>query len=240
MNHRSIRNYDAQKDVSDADLATIIQAGQMAPNSINGQQVSVIAVRDQQRREYLAELTGEQVWIAQAPVFLVFLMDFYRASLAAKKWGRNFDFVKSSTAVITGSLDVGLFVQNVINAAESLGLGTVPIGGVHKDVDVFSEYFNLPKYVHPIVGLCVGYPTDLPKIKPRMPLKAILHEEDYNPDIMEDIIHDYDESFAKYLTSINRADYEVNWSQNTSKYYETNYSPAETSTLKKQGFTLED
>ncbi len=240
MNHRSIRSYDSQKNVNDEDLKMIIEAGQMAPNSVHGQQVTVIAVRDAERKNHLAELSGNQPWIKQAPIFLIFTMDYYRASLAAKKWARSFDFVKSSTSLLTGALDTGLFMQNVINAAESLGLGTVPIGGIHLNIDKVTKYLDLPKYVFPLAGLCVGYPLHPAGRKPRMPYNAILHKEVYDKTDTQAMIDDYDEELAAYLGGIGRADLEISWSHNTSNYYQSNYAPLETPTLKKQGFLLED
>ncbi|MEH7484588.1 hypothetical protein V7157_26655 [Neobacillus drentensis] len=49
--------------------------------------MSVIEVREPERKAALAKAAGNQRWIKEAPVFLVFCMDFYRAKLAAeKKW----------------------------------------------------------------------------------------------------------------------------------------------------------
>ncbi|MFV0321735.1 MAG: NADPH-dependent oxidoreductase [Alphaproteobacteria bacterium] len=240
MNHRSIRAYDNERNVSDADLKRILKAGQMAPNSIHGQQVSVIVVRDKERKKYLAELAGNQPWIKHAPVFLIFVMDYYRAYLAAQKWKRPFDFVNSSTALLTGALDVGLFMQNVINAAESIGLGTVPIGGIQPTVDQVTAYLELPQYVFPLAGLCVGYPAHPSGRKPRLPYNAVVHYEAYDISDTQEHIDDYDEEFAAYLGGIGRGDLEVSWSHNTSNYYQSNYAPQETPTLKKQGFKLED
>ena len=82
MNHRSIRSYKNEM-IKDKDLDTIIRAAQAAPSSINGQQVSIIAVKDIERKAKIAEFAGGQKWIEEAPVFLVFASDFYRAKLAA-------------------------------------------------------------------------------------------------------------------------------------------------------------
>ena len=83
-NHRSIRQY-LDKDIPDEIIDEIIISAQAMPNSINGQQTTIIVVKDKAKREKLAELTGNQPHVAEAPVFLVFLIDFYRTYLAAKK-----------------------------------------------------------------------------------------------------------------------------------------------------------
>lgn len=43
-------------------------------------------------------------------------------------------------------------------AAESFGLGTVPIGDIQLHAFEAIWELNLPQYVVPMLGLCVGYP----------------------------------------------------------------------------------
>lgn len=54
-NHRSIRQY-LDKDISDEIIDEIIKASQAMPNSINGQQTTVIAIRDKAKKENLQNL----------------------------------------------------------------------------------------------------------------------------------------------------------------------------------------
>lgn len=82
--HRSYRSFQP-KPLPDKYLEEIVAAAQSAPSWINGQQVSIICVREQKRKAKLAELAGHQAHVEQAPVFLVFCADFHRASLAGKK-----------------------------------------------------------------------------------------------------------------------------------------------------------
>src|SRR4051794_32023615 len=107
-NHRSVREFDPERDVSGAQTETIIEAAMAAPNWINGQQVSVIEVREPERKAALAKAAGNQRWIEEAPVFLVFCIDFYRAKLAAEKNGTDFKIVEDLEAIIIGSTDVGI------------------------------------------------------------------------------------------------------------------------------------
>ena len=78
--HRSIRSY-TDRTVSDEDLNSIIRAVQAAPNWVNLQLVSIIAVKNTDHRRRLAELCGNQVHIAEAPVFLVFCTDYHSCLL---------------------------------------------------------------------------------------------------------------------------------------------------------------
>ena len=49
-NHRSIRQY-LDKDISDELIDEIVHAAQSMPNSINGQQTTVIVVKDKKKKE---------------------------------------------------------------------------------------------------------------------------------------------------------------------------------------------
>jgi FMN reductase [NAD(P)H] len=178
--HKSIRKYKNQP-LEDEKLQLIIKAAQAAPNWCNGQQVSIIAVKDQSRKDKLKVLCGNQPYISTCSVFLVFCADFYRISLAFEKAGKSKeDFEKYITNIdtlIVGSHDVGIAIQNATVAAESLGLGTVDIGYIRFNSLEVTKELNLPKYAIPLIGLCVGYPDDDPGLKPRLPAKAVCFEE---------------------------------------------------------------
>ena len=47
--------------------------------------------------------------------------------------------------------------QNVVVAAESLGIGTVYLGSILNDIEKLCELLKLPKYTFPVVGLALGY-----------------------------------------------------------------------------------
>ena len=85
--HRSIRSY-TDRTVSDEDLNSIIRAVQAAPNWVNLQLVSIIAVKNTDHRRRLAD-NAEIRYIAEAPVFLVFCTDYHRVALACHKKRAN-------------------------------------------------------------------------------------------------------------------------------------------------------
>lgn len=236
-NHRSIRNYK-NKEISEDIINELINVAQAAPSSINGQQTSVIVVRDKKKKAKLAEMAGGQTWIAEAPVFFVFIADYYKAKLASEKVNKPLVITDSIESTMVASVDAGLSMQNVITAAESLGLGIVPIGGVRRSPDEVIELLQLPEYTYPIVGLALGYPADNSKIKPRMPKEAYMHDEVYNKEKLPKIISKYDEDMKAYLKEIGR-EKEVDWSNQTMNIYQYVYYPKVYPTLKSQGFKNE-
>lgn len=234
-NHRSIREY-LDKDISDEIVDEIVRAAQAMPNSINGQQTSVIVVRDKEKKEKLAELVGNQPYVAKAPVFLVFVMDFYRTYLAGEKTGFKQVIHEDIEGIEAGSVDVGIALGASIIAAESFGLGIVPIGGIRKNPDEVIELLNLPKYTFPMVGLVVGYPADESHKKPRVPFESFRHKETYDAKAIEKSIDVYDNQMNEYLKDIGRAEQETNWSTFTSRIYQSVYYPKVKPAMDKQGF----
>ena len=70
--HRSVRTFNA-REVTDDELAAIVAAARSAPTSSNLQPWSVVAVRDPERKARLAALAGNQAFIEQARLFLVWV-----------------------------------------------------------------------------------------------------------------------------------------------------------------------
>jgi len=234
-NHRSIRRY-LDKDISNEIIDEIVKAAQAMPNSINGQQTSVIVVRDKEKKEKLAELVGNQIYVDKAPVFLIFVMDFYRTHLAGEKTGFKQVIQENIEGIGAGFLDSGIALGAAVIAAESLGLGTVPIGGIRKNPKEVIELLGLPKYTFPLVGLVVGYPEDESHKKPRVPFDTFRHNEKYDKEVVENSIDPYDEEMSTYLKSIGRYEQEVNWSTTTSRIYQSVYYPKIKDVMEEQGF----
>ena len=233
-NHRSIRNYTSEL-ISDEDLDLIIRASQSAPSSINGQQVTIIGVVDEKNKKKLSELVGDQVYVDKAPLFLVFCADFYRAKLAAEITGEKLVITESEEAKLVGAVDVGLALSNAIAAAESLGLGIVPIGGVRKEPEAVAELLGLPEFVFPMVGLAIGHPAETSEVKPRFPKEVVYHSEVYNKDLVGKI-KEYDEVIKEHMIKATEGKLDKNWSETVSSLYKYVYYPKVKAAIEKQGF----
>ena len=139
--HRSDRAFTSA-EVSDADLAAIVEAGWRAPTAINTQQVSLVVVRDAAKRARLAEIAGGQPWIAQAPVFITVVADFYKTGCGVEAAGATQHQHESIDGFAAAVLDCGIALGNLMVAARALGLGVVPIGGIRKDVPALIELLD--------------------------------------------------------------------------------------------------
>lgn len=233
-NHRSIRKFKNTM-IPDDIIDELVEVGRRAPTSLNGQQSGIIVVKDSEIKKKIEQVCDNMPWVIECPVFFLFIMDFLKTKLACEKNGKTQTVTDSIESIMVGSVDVGLSMQNVITAAESLGLGVVCIGSIRNNPTSIIKLFDLPEYTYPVCGLCVGYPEDHSRLKPRMDISTYRHNEKYNQDGLEDSIDKYDELIVDYLKAVDRKQ-EINWSFNTSNYYKDNYYPKVYSTLKDQGF----
>ncbi|MCG1010542.1 NADPH-dependent oxidoreductase [Salinicoccus sp. ID82-1] len=205
QSHRSIRSYTDQP-VSDKQLDEIIESVQASPNWINGQQYTIIAVKDKARKKQLAELCGNQKHIEEAPVFLIFCADYYRTAIASEMEGTPLNITNDIDSLIVGATDVGIALGTAVVAAESMGLGTVAIGGIRRQSGEVIDMLELPEYVIPVSGLCIGHPDEDVDQKPRLPKEAVYHEERYKHDL-KPLLEKYNDTYKQYLqerTSNNR------------------------------------
>ncbi|WP_100373572.1 oxygen-insensitive NADPH nitroreductase [Bacillus sp. FJAT-45037] len=236
--HRSYRAYTTTA-VEEEKLEAIVSAAQAAPSWINGQQVSIIAVKDENRKAKLAKLVGNQAYVAQAPVFFIFCADFHRAQLAGQKHGKELEAIHDVDALLVGATDVGLAMSSAITAAESMELGTVPIGGIRKHPLEVIELLELPKYVIPISGLCIGYPNEDPPLKPRLPKETIYHQERYH-SVDPSLIERYDETMSRYMEKRSNGKLSTSWTERVSSFYEKPYYTDIAAMLTKQGFVCDN
>lgn len=190
--HRSIRAYRPDP-VPDEWIETIIAAAQWAPSTSFRQVYSVIAVREAGTKKALRVVCGGQRWIEECPVFLVFCADTNRLDDICKAHGKRVNLEHTETFLMA-ALDTGLFMQNAALAAESLGLGTVMIGGLRDNPREVIRLLQLPYGVFGITGMCLGFPDQEPAQRPRLPLAEVLHWEHYDSHGRLERLADYDET----------------------------------------------
>lgn len=211
MNHRSIRKY-SDKPVSEEQLAAVVAAGQMASTSSNVQAYSVIAVTDPDKKRELSRLAGNQAYIVECPVFLVWCADLYRLKKSTEPHiGDSPTYEDSTENFIVATVDAALAAQNAAVAAESLGMGIVYIGGIRNAIAEASELLELPELVYPVFGMCLGYPDQEPGLRPRLPQTAVLHRERYDRGALAEV-KTYDEISSEYLAKRTNGANSTPWS----------------------------
>jgi nitroreductase len=188
LSHRSVRAYlpDA---LPEGTAETLVAAAQSAASSSNLQLWDVIAVQDPARKERLSHLVGDQAHVREAPLFLVWLIDFNRAEAVAQAAGRTVEGLEYLETMIVGIADAALAAQNATVAAESLGLGAVYIGAIRNHIDQVAAELALPPKCFAVFGMCVGKPDPArpTEVKPRLPQSQVLHHEQYQPPSLDEI-----------------------------------------------------
>lgn len=213
MQHRSIRKYSDQP-VTQEMVEQIVSAGQMASSSSNVQAYSVIAVTDAGRKAKLAELCGNQAYVAECPVFLVWCADLSRLKRAAERHIPSQTTYEATTEnFIVATVDTALAAQNAAVAAESLGVGIVYIGGIRNQSEQVATLLDLPRLAYPVFGMCLGYPDQEPGLRPRLPLPAVLHWNGYDAAGQDKQVADYDEVMSTYLRERTGGSKDTPWSE---------------------------
>jgi len=205
MKRRSVRNFKDQ-EIPEHVIEELVDAANNAPTGGNIQPLSIILVQEAERREELAKIVGNQPWVKNAPLSMVFCLDFYRV----KKWGAlldtDFRGEQALSHFLIAYADLMCAAQNVVILAESYGLGSVYIGTIQSNIDRGREYFAIPEYVLPMMVLSIGYPKSIPRTIPKLKREVIMHRERYetpgDDDIrqaFEDKYGAFDENVEKYL-----------------------------------------
>ena len=170
LNRKSIRQYTPELP-SDEIIETIVRAGQQAPFA--GQLGSVLLARNKPNP-------------FDAPLLFTICVDLHRLELIMAR--RGWKLVMNDLSILFfGIQDAALMAENMVIAAESLGLGSCFLGGTPYRADQIIEEYRLPKRVFPLVQLAMGYRAEDPPPRPRYPLDYALFEDAY-PELSAELI----------------------------------------------------
>lgn len=234
--HRSIRKYQ-DRQVDQKVIEELIRAGQCAATSSFIQACSVIQVNDPTTRQEISRVAADQKYVIEAPVFLVFCADMQRHKLACDM--HQAEMLSGYTEqFLTASVDCALFAQNLLVAAESIGLGGCYIGAIRNNIARVDELLSLPEKVYPVFGMCLGYPAQDPETKPRLPVEVILKQETYDDKKDRDLIAAYDNKVRRYYHSRTDGKKDDSWSEQISGMLVKEARPHMLGYLRSKGFLL--
>lgn len=234
--HASVRQFTEQA-IPQATLESLIQCGQAAASSSFIQAVSVVQVTQTEVRQQIAELAGGQAWVVAAPVFLVFCADLQRVNYACIKNGLG-ALEGHTEHFITATVDTALVAQNVLLAAESLGLGGVFIGGIRNNPQLVCDLLELPEQVYPVFGMCLGWPAHRQALKPRFPVTSILHQARYPLAEVSSEVDRYDQQMQAYYQTRDHHQRVSNWSAQTAAAVQKKQRPHLLKFLQSRGLLL--
>jgi nitroreductase len=198
LRHRSVRNY-LDRPLPDGALESLIAAGQSASTSSNMQAVSVVAVTDPARRTRLSQAASGQAFVAQAPVILCFVADQARATRVGDATGQDLWAIPLVDNFLAAAIDAAIFAQNVILAAQSMGLAGCYIGNLRNDPEFIAQHLALPPKAVVVFGLALGFAAPpVTAIRPRLPQQVVLHRETYSTAGEDRALAAYDQIFEAH------------------------------------------
>lgn len=203
--HRSVRAFD-DRAIDPETVNTLVASAQSASTSSNLQSWSVVVVREKTHKSAVAALAGDQEFIREAPLFLVFVADWARGAAISRSRGEAAEGIAYFDSTLVATIDAAIAAQNAVVAAESLGLGAVFVGAVRNRPDELSALLGLPDASYPVVGVAVGWPDPArpARVKPRLPQSVVRHDERYAPASADDLVG-YDEALRLFNESQGRA-----------------------------------
>ncbi|NND01704.1 MAG: nitroreductase family protein [Acidimicrobiia bacterium] len=156
LNLRALRSY-ADRPVDPADLERLIEAARWTGSSKNRQNWSFVVVDDPDQKAALATAGDFTDPIRNAPMAI---------ALVEEPEGYEFD--------------TGRLAQNIMLAADALGMATCPIT-LHRDEMAF-EVLGLPEGRRCRYAIAIGYPSPSAapgKMGGRKPVEELLHRNRY-------------------------------------------------------------
>ncbi|MFX1325191.1 MAG: nitroreductase family protein [Promethearchaeota archaeon] len=197
INRRSVRVFTKQTISQDV-INRLLDVANNSPSGGNIQPISIITVQSSEAREKLGKLIGSQPWVKNAPLSMIFCIDFYRI----KKWailsGTNFLGENALSHFLIAYADIMCAAQNIVILAEDLGLGSVYVGSIQSIIDEVREFFNIPSLVLPMMLLCIGYPESKPNSIPKLHRSVISHSENYTLLNDAEIQKAYDDKYGNF------------------------------------------
>jgi FMN reductase (NADPH) len=195
MKRRSVRIFEDQ-EISQSIIEQLVDVANQAPTGGNIQPLSIILVRNSEGRKKLAELSGGQPWVRNAPLTMIFCLDFYRIKKWAELCQTDFRGEQAINHFLIAYADLMVAAQNVVILAESLGLGSVYIGSIQNEIDETRHFFEIPEYVLPVMLLSIGYPKSIPQSIPKLKKEVMVHREKYQQPEEHEIRRAFDEKYG--------------------------------------------
>lgn len=233
----SVRDYTDQP-IDDATMRVLLNAARRTATSSNVQSYSFVVVRDTETKRQLAQLTGNQRHVETAPVFVAICADISRIASATQMHGH--EMAVNLEVSMVSIVDAALAGQSLSLAAESLGLGTVMIGGIRNRPKEVIDLLGLPHGVFALFGLCIGWPDEALRTpqKPRLQEESIIHHERYTP-VSETALADHDADLAAHYRGQGRETPDAAWTGVVARKFSTKNRDYLRGVLEAQGFNFE-
>ena len=141
---RTIRRYSGE-EISDQDLAPLIEAAFYAPSYLNRRPMHLVIVRDKQVQEQLGSILSVRPYVQEASAVFALLGDPQISN--------------------TWEIDLAAAAENLLIAATGLGLGAAWVGNPHgaawsSRVAEVRKLLAIPEHLGVLGFIAVGHPDE--------------------------------------------------------------------------------
>lgn len=168
LNRRSVRPYKTDQPTDDV-IQAIVRAGQQAPFA---------------SQLYNVLLERKNIQPCSAPLLFTVCADLHRLERFMALQGRKL-VTNDFSLLLFAVQDTAYMAENMVIAAESLGLGSCFLGDAPYQAGHIKQKYKLPMRVFPIVQLAMDYPDEEVPPRPRYPLSFTLFEDEY-PELTDE------------------------------------------------------
>lgn len=190
----SVRQYDPNWMISEAELKEILEEASLAPSSSNTQSWRFLVFHDKELRKQLLPIANNQQQVVDASAVVAVLGDyegFKRIGeindIAVEKGIMPREFADQFTARTLSAygaigkekqthialVDGGLVSMQIMLSAKSRGYDTVPMGGF--DAARLVEEFGIPGNLVPVMLIAIGRAAGPARATARLPLDEITY-----------------------------------------------------------------
>lgn len=153
FSRRSIRKYQ-DRPVPEELITGLLEAGMAAPSAVGRDPWHFIVVKNRETLEKIVEIQPHARMLRQAPLAFIVCGDI----------------TKAHSQLLSYMLqDLSAAVENILIAANTLGLGTCWLG-IHpreERIAGIKQLFTLPDNIIPMCGISIGYPAEQPESRTR-------------------------------------------------------------------------
>lgn len=172
---KSVRKYDANYKIPQAELKELLTEATTAPSSSNLQPWRFLVIQDATVKKELRQIANNQEQIETASAIIAVLGDTEMYKNVEEIYTKNFEqgYMDKATknSMIENSLklypnlpkeilkniatfDAGLISMQIMLLAKDMGYDTVTMGGFNKEA--FAKHFELADHLVPIVLIAIG------------------------------------------------------------------------------------
>jgi nitroreductase len=161
---RSVRAYTDEK-VSEEEVKRLIDAARWAPSAGNIQPWEFVVVRDMEKKRKLSDAALNQTFIEKAAVVIVVCADLNRSSSGYGSRGVHLYSIQDTAAA----------TENILLAAQELGLATCWVGAFHENE--VAKAVKAPRNMRAVAIVTVGHPAEEPAAPHKRSVDEIVHCE---------------------------------------------------------------